>query len=80
MGIFGHMTANSPMKSEGGSPPDDGDDHGTTMRDTKEFMNSLEEDLKKFNTQMESQSSSLQPSSTSEEPHFTVDSSPTRRT
>jgi hypothetical protein len=64
VGIFGHMTANAPMKSESGK-----DDSVTPVKDAKQFMNSLDDELKNFNSQIDDSSAI---------PHFTVDTSPTK--
>lgn len=77
------MTANSPLKSS----PDDGEGPAT-VKDTKDYMKNLDEELSKFDAHVDSfkgSGSSASRSSASrsgrpqvEEPHFTIDSSPTR--
>lgn len=91
MGIFGHMTANSPIKGGGGDgkPSDDSDPAHSRTRNTHSFVEDLEKDLKKFDDKVDSslEQSSLfkgQNSTTSTKPdettppHFTLDASPTR--
>lgn len=79
------MTANSPLKTDDdGTPPEDGDGPGTAVRDTRDFMKNLDQELKDFDDQLETlkQSRSVHSSHHSsppeEPPHFTIDSSPTK--
>lgn len=74
------MTSNSPLKR---SPDGDGDKTGgsdTTVKDTRDFMKNLDQELKQFNDQIDSAKGSQAsgPPAPQESPHFTIDTSPTR--
>ena len=68
------MTANNPLKT----PPEGDDGPDSTVKDTRDFMKNLDEELKDFDNQLETLKESRSMHSAQEPPHFTVDSSPTR--
>ena len=81
MGIFGHMTANAPMKPDEGGGPSDPED----SKSLDEGLSDLKSKLEASITEM---SPARNPSSMQQEaqeqqqtePHFTIDTSPTRST
>ena len=87
MGIFGHMTNNSPLKpSEGGSGSTPPGDPTHTLKDAKDFLDNLDSEMGAFDSRMGSalekrtSTSDALDQRRSEEEHFTLDGSLTRDT
>lgn len=80
MGIFGHMTANSPIKNGGdgsdgagqkdSKTPSDAGDH-TPKGDALSFVEGLKAETTKSATAVDKKA-------VSKDPHFTIDKSPTK--
>lgn len=84
MGIFGHMTANSPIKSGGdgsdgagkkdSKTPSDAGDH-TPKGDVLSFVEGLKAETKTAETKS---ATAVDKKAVSKDPHFTIDKSPTK--
>lgn len=78
MGIFGHMTANSPIKSGGDGSDGAGKKDSKTPSDKGDALGFVEGLKPETKTTETKSATAVDKKAVSKDPHFTIDKSPTK--